>query len=195
MNESPASLSSLRIEVREPGRRTGHSKHLVAAVPAPEGMSTPVIGVPVGGRIDLDLMLQAVGEGILVTGFASVPIAGECSRCLEPIEYDDEVDLTALFAYPPTDARGRVIARDDEDEDVDEQLWVEEDHIDLESTLRDAVVLGLPLAPLCEPDCPGLCAECGVSLRAEPGHSHEAVDPRWQGLATLLPPVDTDPQP
>ena len=194
MSQSPASLSSLRIEVREPGRRTGHSKHLVASVAAPEGMSTPVIGVPVGEPIDLDLMLQAVGEGILVTGTAVVPIAGECSRCLEPIEYDDEVDLTVLFAYPPTDARGRVIAREDDDDDADEQLWVDEDHIDLETPLRDAVVLGLPLAPLCEPDCPGLCSECGVSLRAEPGHSHEAVDPRWQGLATLLPPVDSDPQ-
>lgn len=195
MNESSTSLPSLRIEVREPGRRTGHSKHLVASVAAPAGMSTPVIGVPAGELIDLDLMLQAVGEGILVTGTVVVPISGECSRCLEPIEYDDEVDLTALFAYPPTDARGRVIARDGDDEDADEDLWVDEDHIDLETPLRDAVVLGLPLAPLCEPECPGLCAECGVSLRAEPDHSHEALDPRWQGLATLLPPVDSEPQP
>jgi uncharacterized protein len=195
MNETPTTLQSLRIEVREPGRRTGHSKHLIAVVSAPEGMSIPVIGVPAGEQIDLDLMLQAVGEGILVTGTAVVPIAGDCSRCLEPIEFDDEVEMTALFAYPPTDARGRVIAREEDDEDADEQLWVDGDHIDLEAPLRDAVVLGLPLAPLCDPDCPGLCVECGASLRAEPDHSHEAVDPRWQGLATLLPPVDTDSQP
>lgn len=193
MSETP---KSLRVSVREPGRRTGHSKHLDFLAPAPEGMGIPVIGVPTGANIELSIDLQAVGEGILVTGSAVMPVSGECSRCLEQIEYDDDVDITALFAYPPTDSRGRVIEQDDDSADADEQLWVEaDDHIDLEGPLRDAVVLGLPLAPLCEEDCPGLCQQCGASLRQEPDHSHEALDPRWQGLATLLPPEDADSQP
>ncbi len=54
---------------------------------------------------------------------------------------------------------------------------------DLEPALRDAVVLALPLAPLCTDDCPGLCVECG-GRRADlaPDHGHETLDPRWAAL-------------
>ena len=186
---------SLRIDVREPGRRAGHSKVLQATVPAPSDIGTPIIGVPEGSEIDLDLVLQAVGEGILVTGSAVVQLLGECSRCLETIDYDDTFDLMVLFAFPPTDSRGRDIPRSDEDDDEGEDIqWVQEDHVDLEGPLRDAIVLELPLAPLCEPDCLGLCPDCGISLQADPTHTHEVLDERWQGLATLLSSVPSDQQ-
>ena len=61
-----------------------------------------------------------------------------------------------------------------------------DDLLDLEPLLRDAVVLALPFQPLCEDDCPGLCAECGARLADDPDHAHEAaIDPRWAGLAAL----------
>lgn len=174
------------IEVRDPGRRVGHSKHLATAVVTDAEMGTAVIGVLVGSTVTLDVNLQAVGEGILVTGSAVAPVVGECSRCLNEIRYDEHVDLADLFSYPPTDARGRVVeAEMDEDDDT---LWVLDDHIDLGPVIVDGLVLGLPLAPLCRPDCPGLCPQCGIALAEQPDHSHPLDDPRWAALATLSPP-------
>jgi uncharacterized protein len=84
---------------------------------------------------------------------------------------------------------------DDQDyssEEDDEVSMLEGDLLDLEPLLRDAVVLALPFQPLCEDDCPGLCPECGVRLKDDPDHSHEApVDPRWGKLQQLQ--QDTDP--
>ena len=69
------------------------------------------------------------------------------------------------------------------DED-DEVSRLQDDLVDLEPQLRDAVVLELPFQPMCEPDCPGLCPECGARLAEDPDHAHEApIDPRWAGLA------------
>ena len=51
--------------------------------------------------------------------------------------------------------------------------------------LHDAVVLALPLQPLCRDDCPGLCATCGARLADDPEHHHDKVDPRWAGLQDL----------
>ena len=71
---------------------------------------------------------------------------------------------------------------------------LEGDLIDLEPVLRDAVVLALPLRPLCRDDCPGLCAECGARLADDPDHGHETVDPRWAALQGLMntKTLDTD---
>jgi uncharacterized protein len=85
---------------------------------------------------------------------------------------------------------------DDQDVDPDEELEVsklEDDLVDLEPLLRDAVVLALPFQPLCQDDCPGLCAECGARLADDPDHRHdEPVDPRWSALAQLAEPEQED---
>jgi uncharacterized protein len=63
---------------------------------------------------------------------------------------------------------------------------VQDDLVDLEPVIRDALVLELPFQPLCSDDCPGLCPECGASLKEDPDHHHDAsIDPRWAGLASL----------
>ena len=68
--------------------------------------------------------------------------------------------------------------------------------VNLEQPIVDAVGLALPFAPLCTPDCPGLCPQCGVPLAtAEPGHGHEQIDPRWAKLAGLLPPDGSEASP
>ena len=118
-------------------------------------------------------------EGVLVTGEARVSLEGECVRCLEPI--DDEVDVRfqELFLYDDQGIDGG-------DPDDDEVSMLEDDLLDLEPLLRDAVVLALPFQPLCEDDCPGLCTECGARLKDDPDHTHEAaIDPRWAGLTAL----------
>jgi uncharacterized protein len=147
-------------------------------VPAPEGLGVEMVGVPKGADVELDLRLEAVMEGVLVSGTVRVPLAGECARCLEPISESVEVEFQELFVYPDTRSGGH--AEDDE-------RRLEGDLMDLEPVLRDTVVLDLPLSPLCREDCPGLCSECGVRLAdAEPDHHHDAVDPRWAALRGLI---------
>jgi uncharacterized protein len=120
-------------------------------------------------------------EGVLVTGTARAVLDGECARCLAQISDDIEVTFQELFVYD--DRRGQSPSEED-----DEVSMLEDDLLDLEPLLRDAVVLALPFQPLCEDDCPGLCAECGARLADDPDHGHEApIDPRWVALTQLEP--------
>jgi uncharacterized protein len=168
------------LDTRELGRRPGSQREVSRTVPAPSDLGIEVLSVAEGSPVELDLRLEAVMEGVLVTGAASADLVGECVRCLEGIEDTISVTFQELFAYDDGDRRQ---APDEEDDEVGR---LEGDLLDLEPLLRDAVVLALPFQPLCEDDCPGLCPECGARLAEEPGHAHEeAVDPRWASLAAL----------
>ncbi|TAK70793.1 MAG: DUF177 domain-containing protein [Actinomycetota bacterium] len=154
-----------------------------ATVPAPADLGIAVAAVPVGSDVQLRLRLESVVDGVLVSGSARVRVVGECSRCLDPVSWDEEVDLLQLFVYPDGVAAAAGETAGDEDDDVS---LIETDFIDLEPILRDAVVLALPLAPVCREDCPGLCVRCGARLADDPGHQHDDVDPRWAALAAAL---------
>jgi uncharacterized protein len=168
----------LVIDTRELGRRPGSMRTIRRAAPAPEQLGMDMIRVPVGADLDLDLRLESVMEGVLVSGRVSAPLAGECGRCLEPVTSTIEVELLELYAYPESEAPDDEVSR------------LVGDLIDLEPALRDAVVLALPLTPLCEDDCPGLCVECGARLAdVDCGHSQAPVDPRWAALAELTNPT------
>ncbi len=118
-------------------------------------------------------------EGVLVTGTAHAALDGECARCLGPISEPLEVDFQELFVYDDVRDKGAPA-------EEDEISTLEDDLLDLEPLLRDAVVLALPFQPLCEDDCPGLCVDCGARLADDPDHAHEApIDPRWAGLTAL----------
>ena len=118
-------------------------------------------------------------EGVLVTGTATADLEGECVRCLDPIVDELDVTFQELFVYEDSSDQ----PSDEEDDGVSR---LEDDLLDLEPLLRDAVVLALPFQPLCEEDCPGLCTECGAQLRDDPDHTHEApIDPRWAALGSL----------
>jgi uncharacterized protein len=172
----------LVLDTRELGRRPGSQRTTSFTAEAPAELGIEVLGVPEGSPVHLDLRLEAVMEGVLVTGTAEADLEGECARCLEPIEDTVRVDLQELFVYD--DADNPLV--DDEDSDVSR---LEGDLLDLEPVLRDAVVLALPFQPLCREDCPGLCVECGARLADDPGHRHdEPVDPRWAALSGLLDP-------
>ena len=145
-------------------------------VEAPADLGTDVIGIPEGSALVLDLRLEAVMEGVLVSGTVRGRAAGECVRCLDDVSLEVEAELQELFVYP-----GRTPAGED-DEDLRE---FEDDLIDLEPALRDAVVLALPFQPVCREDCPGLCSECGARLADDPEHHHESADPRWAALQDL----------
>ncbi|RYU12317.1 YceD family protein [Nocardioides iriomotensis] len=166
------------LDTRELGRRPGSQRTKTFEAPAPADLGIEVLRVPEGSPIELDLRLEAVMEGVLVTGTAAARLEGECVRCLEPIHDDVEVDLQELFVYEDEDS-----GADDEESGVSR---MEGDLLDLEPVLRDTVVLSLPFQPLCQDDCPGLCPECGARLADDPGHRHdEPIDPRWAALAGL----------
>jgi uncharacterized protein len=181
----------LVFDTHELGRRPGAQQRLTRTVDAPQDLGIKgVIGVPEGAPVELALRLESVMEGVLVTGTARAAAEGECVRCLEPVELELEADFQEMFSYPDADDRGRVKAEpaDDAEEDED-RLFLEDGLFDLEPVLRDAVVLALPMQPVCREDCPGLCVECGVRLADDPDHHHDAVDIRWaalQGLAGSL---------
>ncbi len=176
----------LVLDVRKLQRAPGSMVTVTRSVPAPTDLGVVMARVPEGSPIDLDLRLESVLEGVLVTGSADLQVVAECSRCLEPFDWQQEIDLTELFRYPSTDARGAVVVV--EDEFSDPLPTLEDDLIDLEPTLRDAVVLDLPLAPVCREDCPGLCSVCGARLEEDPQHAHDTTDPRWAALAALTEP-------
>jgi uncharacterized protein len=156
-------------------------------VPAPTGLGLELVGVPPGELLELDLRLEAVVEGVLVSGTVTAPVTGECARCLRPISAEVVVDLQELFAYPDSAT--------DETAEEGEVGRVEGGLIDLDPSLRDTVVLALPLAPLCADDCRGLCATCGARWDdLPPDHTHEQIDPRWAALAERFGAHQTDSQ-
>lgn len=170
--------SPLVLDTHDLGRRAGAMREVRETVPAPAGIGIPVIGIPEGSPIELDLRLEAVSEGVLVTGVAGVHLAGECARCLTPLEQDLDVDLQELFLYGDRHMEGA---------DEEEVARLQGELLDLEPALRDAVVLELPFQPLCREDCAGLCQECGANLNDDPDHDHgPRVDSRWGALAGLV---------
>ncbi|EGG47857.1 MULTISPECIES: DUF177 domain-containing protein [Streptomyces] len=187
----------LVIDTHELGRRPGALRRLTRTVDAPKDFGVRgVIGVPEGAPVALDLRMESVMEGVLVTGTAGATAEGECVRCLEPLRQEIEAEFQELFSYPDADDRGRASAEPGDDaEDDEDRYFVEDDLIGLEPVLRDAVVLALPMQPVCQDDCPGLCSECGVRLADDPDHHHDAVDIRWaalQGIAGSLESGDKD---
>jgi uncharacterized protein len=121
-----------------------------------------------------DLRAESVVEGILVTGRVEAETALECSRCLKEFSGRAEVEVCEMFATP-----GHVHAEDD-------PYLVSGTDVDLEPMLRDAVTLALPLNPLCEEACEGLCPTCGKRRDQGPcGCVEDETDPRWAALSAL----------
>lgn len=184
--------SPLVFDTRELGRRPGAMKRLTRTAEAPKDLGIDgVIGVPENAPLALDLRLESVMEGVLVTGTARATAEGECVRCLEPLTLEVEADFQEMFSYPDADDRNRSRTADpvDDAEDDEDRFFLEDDSFDLEPVLRDAVVLALPLQPVCKETCAGLCSECGIRLDENPGHHHDVADIRWaalQGLAETV---------
>ncbi|BBX72836.1 hypothetical protein MSHI_07420 [Mycobacterium shinjukuense] len=169
---------SLTVDIARLGRRPGAMFTVRDTVDSPSRIGLELIAIERGAPLELDLRVESVSEGVLVTGTVAAPTTGECARCLTAIGGRVHVDLTELFAYP--DSATEATTEDDEVGHVVGET------IDLEQAIIDAVGLELPFSPVCRPDCPGLCPQCGVPLDTEPGHRHEQIDPRWATLARML---------
>ena len=184
-----APRGALVFDTRTLGRQAGSARSQQLTVPAPDDLRLELARVPVGTDMHLDVRFEAVTEGVLVTGSVTAPVAGECARCLTPLTSSVTASFRELYLYQH-DKHDRRERRDwldhnyENDEQDDEEFHLDGDLLDLEPVLRDAVVLALPMSPLCREDCPGLCVVCGAPLAdAGPDHGHdEAPDPRWAGL-------------
>ena len=196
-----APRGALIFDTRLLGRQAGSALTQTRTVPAPEDMHLELVRVPVGANLTLQVRFEAVSEGVLATGSVTASLEGECARCLAPLTSTVTASFQELYLYPderPHGSAGRGTRdkhdkhhrsdhHDEPEEQDDEQLYLDGDLLNLEPALRDAVVLALPMSPLCRDDCPGLCVECGVPLAdAGPDHRHEeATDPRWARLKQL----------
>lgn len=171
--------SPLQFSMRELARRPGSQRTESATFPAPAVFGTEVIAVPEGSEMKLDVSFESVSDGIWVSGTVAAEAVGECGRCLDEVRLPVAVSIQGLFLYPDAEVEG------DEDDEADDVFEFDGETLDLEGLTRDAVTTELPFTPLCEPDCPGLCDQCGARLADDPDHAHEVIDPRWTALQSL----------
>ncbi|MGO9873376.1 MAG: YceD family protein [Acidimicrobiia bacterium] len=166
----PSTSTMLRIPLAAALRHPGNARQVASTVEL-DGLSGVAAEISAGTPVAIDVQLERVPEGIVVRGTLSTAWVSACSRCLEPVGGEISVHVDELFELVPLDG---------------ETYQLDEDVIDLEPMVRDALLLELPLAPLCDPDCAGLCATCGVNrnLTACECVTTE-IDPRWAALRSL----------
>lgn len=166
------------VNVRDLVHRPGEMRERELDFPVPEKLGEAAASVAAGEPLRLDLRLEGLHDGILVSGEGDTVARGECVRCLDPVEIDVEVEFQELFAYSPDEAFDYV---------------VRDDQLDLEPVVRDAVVLSLPFQPVCRPDCPGLDPVTGERL--PDGYERpvdQSIDPRWAALEGFTTQTDSN---
>jgi uncharacterized protein len=175
-------------------RRAGEMKEYQLDLEILEAVGVPLVAVPAGDVIEVDMRLESVAEGILLSADIYAIAKGECIRCLDPVEITVERKIQELYRYEPTNDKGgkrkkhssRTDTSDEIDLDAVDELWLDGNEMNLEIPIRDAIVLDLPVNPLCSEECLGLCPDCGEKWEKLPeGHAHEVIDARWAGLAGL----------
>lgn len=177
--QRPDSRSPLVFDTRTLGRQPGSARSETRVAPAPADLRVALAYVPAGADVKLDVLLETMSDGVLATVEAAAPVTGECARCLEPVASSADVFFRELYEFGADSRAG--------ESDDGDRRFLDGNLLDLEPALRDAMVLALPLAPLCSSDCLGLCPECGVRLAdAGPSHHHgDTLDPRWARLRDL----------
>ena len=146
-----------------------------------EGLATELVTVPDAAPLGGSLLLESVVEGILVSGSIAGTWRLRCARCLTEWSEPFSVATRELFTTEEH-------AATDPDDDLDEDTYaLVDEEIDLEQLIRDAVGVEMPFAPLCRPDCKGLCEICGGNRNLGECPGHETLDPRFAVLAELLP--------
>ena len=174
------SQSPFKVNLHELPRRAGEMREYELAFPVSEAIGVPLLQIPVGAELKISFRAESVDDGVLVTGKVQSHAVGECGRCLEPINLEVKQNFQELFLYASRAAENP--------EDDDELFILDGDIADLEIPIRDAVILSMPINPVCEDECEGLCAGCGEKWRDLPDdHAHEIIDPRWSGLSGWQP--------
>lgn len=136
---------------------------------------------PIAGRV----RVSRTNRGILADARLNTTLAGECARCLRPLTTPIDIVLDEEYLPSIDFQTGRPVDLDAEPE----ALRLSDHHeLDLEPSVRDAILLAEPIAPLDRPDCPGLCAFCGLPLdEGEHDHPDDEIDPRLEALRAFRP--------
>ncbi len=154
------------------GLRRVHGTRRAAQCRGPiPGLAVTGSAVPEDADVVVDVVLESVPAAVLATGRVEAPWRGECRRCLGDASGRMHVAVRELFEEQP---------------DPDQTYPLDGDKLDLGPMARDAVLLELPLVPLCREGCRGLCLRCGTDLnQGDCGCAPELVDHRWAALDAL----------
>jgi len=168
--------------VRQPGTRRPLQRSV-----ALDGLAISTAAVPDDGEIEVDLVIEALSNGVVCTGTVTVPWVGECRRCLNDVVGTSTADVREIFERRPTEG---------------ETYPMGDDVVDLEPMVRDAALLLLPMAPLCSEGCLGPAPDnfparvedepraAGTdgdeeAIEADDDEGASARDPRWAALDQL----------
>jgi uncharacterized protein len=163
-------VESLVINVVEVARRPGNRKPVQISAPV-GGIALGDVSVSATSKVDLDLVLEAMSDGLTVTGTVAGTWSTECRRCLAPASGRLVVDVRELCQVTVT---------------AEDAYEYDGEQLDLEPIAREALLLDLPIAPLCQDDCAGLCPDCGANRNeGDCGHQSGPTDARWSGLDAL----------
>jgi len=165
-----SSSNPFHVNVFDVSQRIGEDREKHLEFPAPHRLGEGVASVLEGTTIVMDVRLEGLHDGILVSAEVQTTADAECVRCLDQIAVPVEVEFQELFAYSPTEEL---------------EFSVHDNHVDCEPLVRDAVVLELPFQPLCDEDCLGLDPETGDKLMEPRSNDLPYIDPRWAALGAL----------
>lgn len=176
--------SPLSVDVSELLRHPGATKRL-RFTQETEGLRLPLARVEPGAGLEFDVRLDALVDGIHVAGTVSGTVSLDCRRCLTATTEAVQVEVDELFLASTPFSGGEADSSETTGIDADAYV-IEDEHVDLEPMARDAIVLALPLNPLCREDCKGLCPTCGADRNeTDCGHTAERIDIRWGPLERL----------
>ncbi len=167
-HDATVASPELRIGIAELRRRPGNRQHVDRDVTVGQ-LAISTAAVPAPGTAHIDVVMESLSDGVTVQGTLAVPWRGECRRCLETTSGVARTDLAEVF-------------KDRADEG--ETHRIDGDTVDLGPAVHDAVILALPLAPLCRPDCPGPDPDAFPVITGDEA-AERPTDPRWAALAEL----------
>jgi uncharacterized protein len=165
-----AASGGLRVNVADLTHKPGARRHerVSGRLGAMKVVDT---SVPADSEVVVDALLEWVSEGVLASGEVIAPWEGECRRCLRPVRGEVTAEFRELFERRAQEG---------------ETYPLQNEHIDMEPLAREALLVELPLAPLCSPECRGLCPTCGAELNEGAcGCREPQGDPRWLALDAL----------
>jgi uncharacterized protein len=177
-------------------RPTPGGRHHVLRRGRLDGLTITSSAVPASVDVVVDADVEVVDGGVVVTGTVSSTWVGECRRCLHPVTGELVSRVREIFERVPRTGAVAVPARGlADDSDEADTYPLTGDTLDLAPMARDALLLELPLAPLCRADCPGLCPTCGADLTEQSCACIQSpANPRWARLDTLrFEPDDAEP--
>jgi uncharacterized protein len=161
---------TVEVDVRDLVDRPGSHRTVHVQEPI-EGLRTELAQVPVDRPVEAELLMESVVEGVLASGPVTGTMRLSCARCLDPFDATFEVEVQELFVRE---------AGPGEDE-----YPLHEGIVDVEPMIRDVVVTAMPFAPLCRPECLGLCPRCGSNLNVGTCTCPPETDVRWSVLSGI----------